>query len=101
VQEENEMASAALPEATRGTLLGHPKGLFILFFAEMWERFSFYGMRALLVLYLTKHFLMSDQESGFIYGAYTSLVYITPVMGGYLADHYLGQRKAGAVRWHH
>ncbi|MCH4151307.1 MAG: peptide MFS transporter [Sphingobium sp.] len=88
------MASAALPEATRGTLLGHPKGLFILFFAEMWERFSFYGMRALLVLYLTKHFLMSDESSGMIYGAYTSLVYITPVVGGYLADHYLGQRKA-------
>ena len=78
----------------RGTLLGHPKGLFILFFAEMWERFSYYGMRALLVLYLTKHFLMSDRESGLVYGAYTSLVYITPVIGGYLADHYLGQRKA-------
>tara|TARA_R110000782_G_scaffold78276_8_gene155507 strand:- start:168311 stop:169819 length:1509 start_codon:yes stop_codon:yes gene_type:complete len=78
----------------KGTLLGHPKGLFILFFAEMWERFSYYGMRALLVLYLTKHFLMSDQQSGMVYGAYTSLVYITPVIGGYLADHYLGQRKA-------
>ncbi|GLT00711.1 dihydroorotate dehydrogenase [Sphingobium jiangsuense] len=75
-------------------MLGHPKGLFILFFAEMWERFSYYGMRALLVLYLTKHFLMSDGESGMVYGAYTSLVYITPVIGGYLADHYLGQRKA-------
>ncbi len=88
------MTSAVLPEGSRGTLLGHPKGLFILFFAEMWERFSYYGMRALLVLYLTKHFLMSDEQSGFIYGAYTSLVYITPVIGGYLADHYLGQRKA-------
>ncbi|MPT48306.1 MAG: peptide MFS transporter [Sphingobium sp.] len=79
---------------SKGTLLGHPKGLFVLFFAEMWERFSYYGMRALLVLYLTKHFLMSDQQSGMVYGAYTSLVYITPVIGGYLADHYLGQRKA-------
>lgn len=86
---------AAMPAPDRkGTLLGHPKGLFILFFAEMWERFSYYGMRALLVLYLTKHFLMSDQQSGMVYGAYTSLVYITPVIGGYLADHYLGQRKA-------
>lgn len=89
-----ETASPMSGGARAGTLLGHPKGLFILFFAEMWERFSYYGMRALLVLYLTKHFLMSDQESGFIYGAYTSLVYITPVVGGYLADHYLGQRKA-------
>ena len=79
---------------TPGTLLGHPKGLFVLFFAEMWERFSYYGMRALLILYLTKHFLMSDGESGLVYGAYTSLVYITPVIGGALADRWLGQRKA-------
>ncbi|MET0138071.1 MAG: peptide MFS transporter [Sphingobium sp.] len=77
-----------------GTILGHPKGLFVLFFAEMWERFSYYGMRALLVFYLTKHFLMSDQQSSWIYGAYTSLVYITPLLGGYVADRYLGQRKA-------
>ena len=83
-----------------GTFLGHPKGLFVLFFAEMWERFSYYGMRALLIFYLTKHWLFSDEKSGVIYGAYTSLVYITPVLGGYLADRYLGQRKAvtyGAV----
>jgi len=88
------VSPAQRPMDGKGTLLGHPKGLFILFFAEMWERFSYYGMRALLVLYLTKHFLMSDGESGMVYGAYTSLVYITPVIGGYLADHYLGQRKA-------
>jgi len=88
------VSPAQQPAEGKGTLLGHPKGLFILFFAEMWERFSYYGMRALLVLYLTKHFLMSDGESGMVYGAYTSLVYITPVIGGYLADHYLGQRKA-------
>jgi POT family proton-dependent oligopeptide transporter len=83
-----------------GTILGHPKGLFVLFFAEMWERFSYYGMRALLIFYLTKHWLFSDEKSGVIYGAYTALVYITPVLGGYLADRYLGQRKAvlfGAV----
>ncbi|QDH71089.1 peptide MFS transporter [Marilutibacter alkalisoli] len=82
------------------TLLGHPRGLFMLFFAEMWERFSYYGMRALLVLYLTKHWLFSDGEASVVYGAYTALVYITPVIGGYLADKYLGQRKAvlyGAV----
>ena len=73
---------------------GHPKGLYMLFFAEMWERFSYYGMRALLIFYLTQHWLFNDSKSNLIYGAYTSLVYITPVLGGYMADRYLGQRKA-------
>ncbi len=73
---------------------GHPKGLYMLFFAEMWERFSYYGMRAILIFYLTQHWLFSDGKSNLIYGAYTSLVYITPVLGGWLADRYLGQRKA-------
>lgn len=73
---------------------GHPKGLYMLFFAEMWERFSYYGMRALLIFYLTQHWLFGDSKSALVYGAYTSLVYITPVLGGYLADRYLGQRKA-------
>ncbi|MBV7265432.1 peptide MFS transporter [Erythrobacter ani] len=95
------MATQELPHGdSAGTLLGHPKGLFVLFFAEMWERFSYYGMRALLIFYLTKHWLFSDSDAGVIYGAYTALVYITPVIGGYLADKYLGQRKAvlfGAV----
>ncbi len=79
---------------------GHPKGLFLLFLAEMWERFSYYGMRALLIFYLVQHWMFSDGEASVIYGAYTALVYITPVVGGYLADRYLGQRKAvlfGAV----
>ncbi len=79
---------------------GHPKGLFLLFLAEMWERFSYYGMRALLIFYLVQHWLFTDSEASIIYGAYTALVYITPVVGGYLADRYLGQRKAvlfGAV----
>lgn len=82
------------------TILGHPRGLFVLFFAEMWERFSYYGMRALLIFYLVKHWMFSDQDASVIYGAYTALVYIAPVVGGYLADRYLGQRKAvlyGAV----
>ncbi len=90
----------ALPEINDTWFFGHPKGLAVLFFAEMWERFSYYGMRALLIFYLTKHWLFSDKEGGIIYGAYTSLVYITPVLGGYLADKYIGQRKAvmfGAV----
>ena len=85
---------------TEKTYFGHPPGLFVLFFTEMWERFSYYGMRALLIFYLTKHWLYSDERASVIYGAYTALVYITPVIGGYLADRYLGQRKAvlfGAV----
>ncbi len=83
------IASRREPEA-----IGHPKGLYMLFFAEMWERFSYYGMRALLIFYLTQHWLFNDSKSNLIYGAYTSLVYITPVLGGYLADRYLGQRRA-------
>ena len=71
-----------------------PKGLYILFFAEMWERFSYYGMRALLVFYLTKHFLFDQNAAYGLYGAYTTLVYILPVIGGVLADRYLGQRRA-------
>ncbi len=81
-------------------VIGHPKGLFLLFMAEMWERFSYYGMRALLIFYLVQHWLFSDSEASVIYGAYTALVYIAPVVGGYLADRYVGQRKAvlfGAV----
>lgn len=94
------MASAYQTAGGGKTFLGHPRGLFVLFFAEMWERFSYYGMRALLIFYLTKHWLFDDGKANLIYGAYTSLVYITPVLGGYLADRYLGQRKAvqfGAV----
>ena len=72
----------------------HPRGLFVLFYAEMWERFSYYGMRALLVLYLTKHWLYDDGKANLIYGAYGALVYITPVLGGVIADRDLGQRKA-------
>ncbi|WP_299159721.1 peptide MFS transporter [uncultured Tenacibaculum sp.] len=75
-------------------VFGHPKGLLYLFFAELWERFSFYGMRALLVLYMTKHLLFSDEMSFGIYAAYMSLVYVTPLIGGVLADKILGFRKA-------
>jgi len=81
------------------TLSKHPKGLMTLFFTEMWERFSYYGMRALLVLYLTSK--MMDGGFGLeranaleIYAIFTSLVYLTPIIGGYLADRFLGQRKA-------
>ena len=72
----------------------HPRGLKILFFAEMWERFSYYGMRGLLIFYLTQHFLLDDAAANGQYGAYTALVYLTPLIGGVLADRYLGTRKA-------
>lgn len=78
----------------------HPRGLLICFFAEMWERFSYYGMRGLLIFYLTQHFLFSDSAAGSIYGSYTSLVYLLPLIGGILADRFIGTRKAiafGAV----
>jgi POT family proton-dependent oligopeptide transporter len=76
------------------TFLGHPIALFVLFFAEMWERFSYYGMRALLVLFMTKAFLYHDAQAYDVYGGYTSLVYATPVIGGLLADRILGSRRA-------
>lgn len=75
-------------------MLGHPKGLFYLFFAELWERFSFYGMKALLVLYMTKKLLFTDEMSFGVFAAYMSLVYVTPLIGGMLADKFLGFRKA-------
>ena len=76
------------------TIMGHPRGLMILFLTEMWERFSYYGMRGLLVVYLTQHFLFSDEKSSLLYGAYTALVYVMTIIGGSLADRYLGARKA-------
>lgn len=107
-------------ESKQDTFLGHPKGLFYLFFAEMWERFSFYGMRALLVLYMTQYLFLTPDKSGTvigyetvrhaleavfgtlniqafssqIYGLYTGFVYFTPFFGGILADRYLGQKRS-------
>jgi POT family proton-dependent oligopeptide transporter len=72
----------------------HPRGIHVLFFTEMWERFSYYGMRAILVAYMTQHFLFDDDVAQGQYGAYTSLVYLLPLLGGFLADKYLGTRKA-------
>lgn len=74
----------------------HPRGLMILFFAEMWERFSYYGMRGILIFYLTQQLLFDDATAGAQYGSYTSLVYLLPLIGGLLADRYLGTRKAVA-----
>lgn len=73
---------------------GHPPGLMILFFSEMWERFCYYGMRALLTLFLVKSLMKGDGQAALIYGAYTALVYAAPVLGGRMADQYLGYRYA-------
>ena len=92
--------SAAEPDishvnpADRETWFGHPRQLARLFTTEMWERFGYYGMRALLTLYLTKHFLFSDQQATGLYGGYTALVYLTPLVGGFLADQYLGSKRS-------
>jgi proton-dependent oligopeptide transporter, POT family len=81
--------------ADRPMLFGHPAGLFTLFFTEMWERFSYYGMRAILVFYMTKGFLgYGDGDAYTVYGAYTALIYMTPFFGGMLADRLLGARRA-------
>jgi proton-dependent oligopeptide transporter, POT family len=73
---------------------GHPKGLYFLFFTEMWERFSYYGMRAIFILFMTKILLMKDGDASQIYGSYTGLVYLTPLLGGYLCDKFLGNRRS-------
>ena len=88
------MVATGLPVIAQ--LRRHPRGLVILFFAEMWERFSYYGMRGLFIFYLTEHFLFRDSFASGQYGAYTTLVYLVPLIGGYVADRYLGARKAVA-----
>ncbi len=72
----------------------HPKGLYVLFVTEMWERFSYYGMRAIFVLFLTKALMYDKAIGSDIYGSYTGLVYLTPLLGGYMADRYWGNRKS-------
>src|SRR6478752_8237208 len=78
----------------RDELFGHPKGVYVCFFTEMWERFSFYGMKALLLLYLLQHHRFGDKSGYDVIGAYGGLVYCLPVIGGLLADRWLGMRKA-------
>lgn len=85
-------AASALP--AREDFLGHPKGVYVCFFTEMWERFSFYGMKALLLLYLIKYHRFGDASGLDLLGAYGGLVYCLPVIGGLLADRWLGMRKA-------
>ncbi|UJF18672.1 peptide MFS transporter [Vibrio sp. SS-MA-C1-2] len=88
-----------MTKTTAGTIMGHPKGLFLLFSTELWERFSYYAMRAILVLYLTDKTMngglgWTTQNALELYGIYTGLVYITPLIGGWLADNVLGQRRS-------
>src|SRR3954471_22010074 len=80
--------------ADKSTWFGHPRQLARLFTTEAMERFGYYGMRALLTLYLTKHFIFGDRAATGLYGGFTALVYLTPLIGGYLADQYLGSKRA-------
>src|SRR5215213_3784717 len=73
---------------------GHPKGLYVLFATEMWERYNYYGMRAILVLFMTKALLFDKVFASNLYGSYTSLVYLTPLIGGYIADRYWGNKRS-------
>src|SRR4051812_50103743 len=73
---------------------GHPRGLATLFFTEMWERFSYYGMRGFLILYMTKALGFTDQHAGLAYGNYVSSVWLTPIIGGFIADRWLGQYRS-------
>lgn len=86
--------SKDMPAPEPGASKGHPKGLYLLFFTEMWERFSYYGMRAIFVLFMTKMLMMTNQDASNVYGSYTGLVYLTPLLGGYLSDRYLGNRRS-------
>lgn len=76
------------------TKQAHPKGLYLLFVTEMWERFSYYGMRAIFVLFMVKALMMDKAQASGIYGSYTGLVYLTPLIGGYIADRYWGNRRS-------
>src|SRR3954454_12859022 len=94
VEEPTSSDTSHTNPADKRTWFGHPRQLARLFTTEMWERFGYYGMRALLTLYLTKHFLFSDQQATGLYGGYTALVYLTPLIGGFLADQYLGSKRS-------
>ncbi|WP_160714971.1 peptide MFS transporter [Chitinophaga solisilvae] len=81
-----------MPDYSRSS--SHPKGLYILFVTEMWERFNYYGMRAVLILYMTKALLFSKVFAASLYGSYTGLIYLTPLLGGYIADRYWGNSRS-------
>src|SRR4051812_49494558 len=98
VEEPFSPASGHSNPAEKGSWFGHPRQLARLFTTEMWERFGYYGMRALLTLYLTKHFLFSDSQATGLYGGYTALVYLTPLIGGVLPRQDLGPERLGEFR---
>ncbi len=96
------MSSTSTDQFFKNPVLGHPAGLFVLFFTEMWERFSYYGMRALLVLFLTaslfdEGWAWPREHALALYGTYTSMVYLTPILGGYIADRIIGYRMSVIV----
>src|SRR4051795_9944367 len=100
IEEPFSEPSGRTNPASRETWFGHPRQLARLFTTEAMERFGYYGMRGLLTLYLTKHFLFLDQATNGLYGGFTALVYLTPLVGGLLADRYLGSKRSvkfGAV----
>ena len=90
------MSSAATP-STQKNWFGHPRGLTVLFLTEMWEMFSFFGMRAILVYYMTLHLDMRQEYASLVYGAYAAFVYFTPVFGGVIADRWLGKARAVVI----
>ncbi len=97
---DQKTTTSAAAAASEPTWFGHPGPLAIFFTTEMWERFGYYGMRALLILYMVQHFAFADRVAGGLYGAFTSLVYLTPLIGGFVADQYLGSKnsvKLGAI----
>jgi POT family proton-dependent oligopeptide transporter len=94
VEEPTSPDTSHVNPAEKRTWFGHPRQLARLFTTEMWERFGYYGMRALLTLYLTKHFVLGDRASTGLYGGYTALVYLTPLIGGFIADQYLGSKRS-------
>ena len=85
---------ASLQTREAASWFGQPRGLVVLFLTEMWEKFSFYGMKALLIYYMIRHLQFSQADASLIYGAYTGGVYLTPIFGGYIADRWLGRRRA-------
>ncbi|WP_130617934.1 peptide MFS transporter [Dyella amyloliquefaciens] len=89
--------SFATTSSTEKSWFGHPRGLTVLFLTEMWEMFSFFGMRAILVYYMTKHLDMNQEHASLVYGAYAAFVYFTPVFGGMVADRWLGKARAVVI----
>src|SRR5437867_9890982 len=87
-----ERSAPAGPE--QRLLFGHPRGLYLLYFTEMWERFSYYGMRAIFSLYMVNALLFDKAFASKIYGSYTGLVYLTPLLGGFISDKFWGNRRS-------